>query len=54
MKANVAGAEALGEAFGRLAQTKGINTIVFDRGSRRYHGCVKAFADAVRRAGLEF
>lgn len=54
VRANVAGATVLGAAFGQLAQSKGIASVVFDRGPKRYHGCVKAFADAARQAGLEF
>ncbi|MDR0428792.1 MAG: 50S ribosomal protein L18 [Puniceicoccales bacterium] len=54
VRANVNGAVTLGEAFGQLAHGKGIRSVVFDRGSRRYHGCVKAFADAARKSGLEF
>jgi large subunit ribosomal protein L18 len=54
VKANVPGATILGAAFGQLAHSKGITSVVFDRGPKRYHGCVKAFADAARQAGLEF
>jgi large subunit ribosomal protein L18 len=54
VKANVSGATILGEAFGRLAYSKGITSVVFDRGPKRYHGCIKAFADAARQTGLEF
>ena len=54
VKSNVAGATVLGTAFGQLAHSKGITSVVFDRGPKRYHGCVKAFADAARQAGLEF
>jgi large subunit ribosomal protein L18 len=52
--ANLKGAEALGKVFGERAKTAGINTVVFDRAGRSYHGCVKTFADTVRAAGLKF
>lgn len=54
LKANVAGASALGKAFAAKAVAAGITQVVFDRGSRRYHGSVKAFADAAREGGLQF
>jgi large subunit ribosomal protein L18 len=52
--ANVAGCTKLGEEFGALAKKKGITQVVFDRNGRRYHGSVKAFADAVRKVGINF
>ena len=51
---NVAGAKAFGKLFGEKAKAAGINAIVFDRAGRRYHGTVKAFAEALREAGLQF
>jgi len=50
----VAGATAFGAAFGAKAKAAGLTTVVFDRAGRRYHGAVKAFADAARAAGLLF
>jgi alpha-L-rhamnosidase len=47
-------AEVLGEAFAKAAVTKGYKKVSFDRGGYMYHGRVKAFADAARKAGLEF
>lgn len=47
-------ATMVGEALGKEAQTLKINKIVFDRGSYRYHGRVKALADGLRKAGLTF
>ncbi|MDR1528207.1 MAG: 50S ribosomal protein L18 [Puniceicoccales bacterium] len=52
--ANVAGAVFLGKIFGEKAVSFGIKQVVFDRGGRKYHGCVQSFADAVRGAGLLF
>ena len=51
---NVAGAKAFGKLFGEKAKAAGVNAIVFDRAGRRYHGTVKAFAEALREAGLQF
>jgi large subunit ribosomal protein L18 len=51
---NVKGAEALGEVFAKAAMAKGYKKVAFDRGGYLYHGRVKAFADAARKAGLEF
>jgi len=52
--ANLEGASALGKAFSEKAKAAGISKVVFDRNGRRFHGSVKAFADAAREAGLEF
>ncbi len=54
LTSNMAGATELGSMFGTKAIEAGIRAVVFDRGGRRYHGCVKAFADAARASGLEF
>ncbi|MGE4357409.1 MAG: 50S ribosomal protein L18 [Candidatus Omnitrophota bacterium] len=51
---NVKGAEMLGELFAQKLKEKGITRIVFDRGGYLYHGRVKAFAEAVRKGGIEF
>lgn len=47
---NVATATALGKDFGVKAKTLGIEKVVFDRGSKRFHGAIKAFADAARES----
>lgn len=48
LKPNVEGAIILGKRLGELAKKSGIQKVVFDRNGRRYHGTVKAFADAAR------
>jgi large subunit ribosomal protein L18 len=47
-------ATKVGEELGRVAKEKGIDKIVFDRGGYLYHGRVKALADGVRSAGINF
>lgn len=54
LRANKAGATALGQMVASGAKAAGITKVVFDRNGRLYHGCVKAFADAARAGGLEF
>ena len=44
----------VGQNLGKLALKKGIKKIRFDRGGYLYHGRVKALADGIRKAGLEF
>jgi len=44
----------LGAELGRRAKEAGVETVAFDRGASKYHGRVKAFADAAREAGLTF
>ena len=51
---NVAGAKAVGAEIARRAIEKGITKVAFDRAGFRYHGRVKALADAAREAGLAF
>jgi large subunit ribosomal protein L18 len=52
--ANVKGAKTIGALAAKNAMEKGIKEVVFDRGGMRYHGKVKALADAAREAGLKF
>ena len=51
---NIKAAQAVGALIAQKALEKGIASVVFDRGSRRYHGGVKALADSARSAGLKF
>lgn len=51
---NVAAAEKIGTNIAELAIKAGIKKVAFDRSGFRYHGRVKALADAARKAGLEF
>ncbi len=54
LHSNLAGAEAMGKLVGEQAKAAGFEAVVFDRAGARYHGRVKAFADAAREAGLNF
>ncbi|MBI2857266.1 MAG: 50S ribosomal protein L18 [Chloroflexi bacterium] len=47
-------ASLVGSLLGKQALEKGITEVVFDRGGFRYHGRVKALAEAARQAGLKF
>ncbi len=51
---NVSAAKAVGELLAQKAKASGIGRIVFDRGGYKYHGRVKALADAARAGGLVF
>jgi large subunit ribosomal protein L18 len=54
LAANAASAKTVGTMAAQAAIGKGIKSVVFDRGGARYHGKVKALADAAREAGLQF
>ena len=51
---NVAAAKVIGKAIAERAKAAGVSKVVFDRGGYKYHGRVKALADAAREAGLQF
>jgi large subunit ribosomal protein L18 len=51
---NVAAASAIGKRVAEKAKAAGIELVAFDRAGFRYHGRVKALADAAREAGLKF
>ena len=54
LSANRSSAVTLGKLLGEKAKDAGVETVVFDRHGRRYHGRIKEFADAAREAGLKF
>jgi large subunit ribosomal protein L18 len=51
---NIKAAEAVGEAIARQGLSVGIKCVCFDRGSYKFHGRIKALAEAARKAGLVF
>ncbi len=51
---NIAAAKVIGKLVAERAKAAGVNKVVFDRGGYKYHGRVKALADAAREAGLQF
>lgn len=53
-KVTVAGAKKVGQLAAQKAKAKNITLVVFDRGGMKYHGRVKALAEAAREAGLKF
>ncbi len=53
-RATKKGAQAVGELLAQRALEKEIKRVVFDRSGYRYHGRVKALAEAARAQGLEF
>ena len=54
LAANVKSARSIGTLAARAAKEKGIQQVVFDRGAGRYHGKLKALAEAAREGGLKF
>src|SRR3989338_630327 len=53
-KGNVQGAKEVGKILAKKAKESGVASVVFDRGGRKYHGKVKAIAEAAREGGLQF
>jgi len=51
---NAEAAAAIGKAVAERARAAGISAVAFDRSGFKYHGRVKALADAARESGLEF
>jgi len=53
-KTKMAKSELVGSLVAKRALSEGINQVVFDRGGCKYHGRVKALAEAARQEGLKF
>ena len=53
-KAKVDVSRAVGALVAKRSAEKGVTRVVFDRGGYKYHGRIKALADAAREGGLEF
>jgi large subunit ribosomal protein L18 len=51
---NIEAAEAVGKSIAEKAKAAGIENVAFDRSGFKYHGRVKALADAARENGLQF
>jgi large subunit ribosomal protein L18 len=51
---NVKSATVIGNFIAKRALAAGINQVAFDRSGFKYHGCIKALAEAAREAGLPF
>jgi len=51
---NINAAKRAGQAIAQKAKQIGVTRVAFDRGGRKYHGRVKALADAAREGGLQF
>lgn len=53
-KSNINFAKKVGELIAERALKAGITKVVFDRAGYKYHGCIKALAEAAREKGLQF
>lgn len=53
-KSNLKSAALVGKFIAERAKKAGITNVAFDRSGFKYHGCIKALADAAREAGLTF
>jgi large subunit ribosomal protein L18 len=53
-KMNAEGAKKVGALIAKKAKDAGVTAIVFDRNAYKYHGRIKALADAAREGGLQF
>jgi large subunit ribosomal protein L18 len=51
---NVGAAQLIGKLIAERAAAKGVNEVAFDRSGFKYHGRIKALADAAREGGLKF
>ena len=51
---NIEGAKRVGRTIAERAKSMGVTKVAFDRGGRKYHGRIKALADAAREGGLQF
>ena len=51
---NMDAASAVGKAIAEKSKAAGVSSVAFDRSGFKYHGRVKALADAARESGLEF
>ena len=52
IRTNIQGVEEIARVFGEKIKESGIKAVVFDRGGFKYHGRIRAVADAVRKAGI--
>ncbi len=53
-KGNIASATAVGELIAKRAKEKGVTEVMFDKGAFKYHGRIKALAEAARAGGVKF